>query len=94
VSKINSVYAIAIIFSIVLLFSISFLIVKLMTSKNTYIFNKDSIAVVEVIGMIVDSTETIKQLHYAKDDDNIKAVVLRIDSPGGVVAPTQEIYES
>lgn len=90
--KKNSVYVIAIIFSLILLFYLSFVIVKLMTSKDNSILNHESIAVVEVIGMIVDSSETIKQLHYAKDNSSIKAVVLRIDSPGGAVGPTQEIY--
>jgi len=93
VQKNNPVYVIAIIFLVILLFILSFFIVKLIASKNDTLFNQESIAVVEVVGMIVDSTETIKQLHYAKDNDCIKAVVLRIDSPGGVVGPTQEIYE-
>ncbi|MRS03757.1 signal peptide peptidase SppA [bacterium] len=66
--------------------------VKLIIGKDYDLFNHSSIAVVDVSGMIIDSTEIIKQLHYSKDNNNIKAVVLRIDSPGGVVGPTQEIY--
>jgi protease-4 len=61
------------------------------TDKSS-VFNKDSIALVEVNGMIIDSGEIIQQIEYVKDNDNIKAVVLRIDSPGGVVGPTQEIH--
>jgi protease-4 len=48
---------------------------------------------VEVKGMILDSRETVRQLRHFMKKDDIKAVVLRVDSPGGVVAPSQEIYE-
>jgi protease IV len=50
------------------------------------------IGLIEVKGLIVDSEEIVKQLNDFKKNDNIKAVVLRIDSPGGVVGPSQEIY--
>jgi len=43
--------------------------------------------------MIVDSRDTIRQLRYFLNKPSVKAVVLRIDSPGGVVGPSQEIYE-
>jgi protease-4 len=43
--------------------------------------------------MILDSRETVRQLRYFLKKDDIRAVVLRVDSPGGVVAPSQEIYE-
>jgi protease-4 len=52
----------------------------------------EKVAVVEVTGMIVDSSNTIDELkNYAKDA-SVKAIVLRINSPGGAVAPAQEIY--
>ena len=43
--------------------------------------------------MILDSKETIRQLRHFLKKDNIKVVVLRVDSPGGVVAPSQEICD-
>jgi len=51
------------------------------------------VGLVEVKGMILDSRETVRQLRYFLKQDGVKAVVLRVDSPGGVVAPSQEIYE-
>lgn len=92
VRKYKIVSVLSITLSIVTLFFISLFMVKLIIEKDYHIFKQDSIAVVDVSGMIIDSTEIIKQLHYAKDNEIIKAVVLRIDSPGGVVGPTQEIY--
>jgi len=53
----------------------------------------EKIGVVEITGVINTSKEVIDQLDkYARDDD-LKAVVLRIDSPGGAVVPSQEIYD-
>lgn len=53
----------------------------------------DKIGVVEVFGVIADSRQVIEQLHDFRDNDNIKAIVLRIDSPGGGVGPSQEIHD-
>ncbi len=50
------------------------------------------IGLLEVKGIILDSQETVKQLLEFKKNEKVKAVVLRIDSPGGVVGPSQEIY--
>lgn len=52
----------------------------------------EQVGVVEVRGLIVDSQETVRQLRRFRDDEDIKAIVLRVDSPGGVVGPSQEIY--
>ncbi len=52
------------------------------------------IGVVSVTGVITDSRETIEQLEDFGKDDSIAAVVLRIDSPGGGVAASQEIYDT
>ena len=53
----------------------------------------EKVAVIEVEGIISASRETIERIHTLRDDASIKAVVLRIDSPGGTVGPAQEIYE-
>ena len=53
----------------------------------------DHIAVVEVNGIIVKSKPVIDLLHRAEKDKSVKAIIVRINSPGGAVAPTQEIYE-
>ncbi len=52
------------------------------------------LAVVELKGVIMDSKKIIKNLKEAEEDKDIKGVVLRINSPGGAVAPSQEIYEA
>lgn len=51
------------------------------------------VAVIPVSGMITDSEPVIEQLKKFGSDNAVKAVVLRINSPGGGVAPSQEIHE-
>jgi protease-4 len=53
----------------------------------------DKVAVIPVKGMISDSEPVIEQLKRFGKDDSVKAIVLRIESPGGGVGPSQEIYE-
>jgi protease IV len=52
------------------------------------------VGVVEVTGPISDSKKTLKELADFADSDTIKAIVVRVDSPGGAVGPSQEIYEA
>lgn len=57
------------------------------------------VGVVEIKGPIgggrgsVDADEVLKIVKRYEDDDEMRAVVVRIDSPGGSVAPSQEIYD-
>ncbi len=51
------------------------------------------VALVRIEGMILDSRYVIEELKDYSENSSIKAVVLRIDSPGGGVVPSQEIYE-
>jgi len=50
------------------------------------------IGVVEIEGAITDMKEAMEDVVKFKEDDSIKGVILRINSPGGAVGPTQEIY--
>ena len=52
----------------------------------------EKVAVVDITGIISGSDDTIKLIHTYRDDQSIKAIVVRINSPGGSVAPVQEIY--
>lgn len=52
----------------------------------------EKIAVIPIKGIITDSEPIVSQLVKFKNDKRIKAIILRIDSPGGGVGPSQEIY--
>ncbi len=51
------------------------------------------IAVISIENEIMDSRKVVEMLLAAEEEKDIKAIILRIDSPGGAVAPTQEIYQ-
>ena len=53
----------------------------------------DRIALIRVEGLITDSKEATEDIKEYVKNPSIKAIVLRIDSPGGAVGPAQEIYE-
>jgi len=55
---------------------------------------KDGVAIVRVEGPILDSYQTVEELKTFAEDPLVKAIVVRIDSPGGGVAPSQEIYNA
>jgi len=50
------------------------------------------IALVHVNGMLMDSREIVRQLSDYRHNPQVRGIILRIDSPGGAVAPAQEIY--
>jgi len=50
------------------------------------------VAVVELEGVITDTGDLIRDLRRHRENPLVKAVVIRINSPGGVVAPTQELH--
>ena len=52
----------------------------------------DKIAVIFIQGVLTSSTDTIKQFKQYEENKDVKALVLRIDSPGGTVVAAQEIY--
>jgi protease IV len=53
----------------------------------------DKIALVEINDVIMSSEKTVEQIKRYREDKSIKAIILRINSPGGGVAASQEIYE-
>ena len=61
--------------------------------QSTQLAIGDKVGIVEIYGVIADSKEIIEQLQDFRDNDSIKALVLRVDSPGGGVGPSQEIYD-
>jgi len=52
----------------------------------------DKVGVIEITGVISDAKNVIEQLRRFRSEAAVKAIVLRIDSPGGAVGPSQEIF--
>lgn len=79
---------------VALVFAAFFLLIGLVSRMDDWsLTSGDKVAVLPVTGLIADSEATIEQLKKFAKDDSVKAIVLRINSPGGGVGPSQEIYE-
>lgn len=53
---------------------------------------RPAVAVVLVEGEILDARDTVDQLREFADDSNVRALVVRVNSPGGGIVPSQEIF--
>lgn len=52
------------------------------------------VAIVELEGLIADTDDLVRDLRQLRDNPSVRAVVIRINSPGGVVGPTQEVHDA
>lgn len=64
------------------------------SEKGSSLTASNSIAVVRVEGIILDNTDQLKWIRKISQDDSVKGVLLRIDSPGGGAGASQELYEA
>lgn len=55
---------------------------------------QDRVALIRIEGVILDAQATISELKHYSENPLVKAIVLRIDSPGGGVVPSQEIHDA
>jgi protease-4 len=76
---------------LIFFFSILFFIGRISGRSSRFTFG-DKIAIVEIKGIIAQSSGIIEEIHQYQEDEGVKAIILRIDSPGGGVAPSQEIH--
>lgn len=64
----------------------------LIGTKSSDLKFGEKVGIIEITGIITDSKSVIHNLKRFREDNSIKAIVLRIDSPGGGVGPAQEIF--
>ncbi len=76
--------------------ALAFFVVNLALTGDRFTLGTLSgrVGLVELVGEISDSNPVVEQLERLDRDPTVRAVVLRIDSPGGGVAASQEIYEA
>jgi protease-4 len=61
-------------------------------AKVLALFSGDGVGVLQIEGAIENSRSVIAELRRLREMPWVKAIVVRVDSPGGAVAPTQEIF--
>jgi protease-4 len=63
-------------------------------SSKLPVVGQSRVALVKLEGVLLSSEHTVEELNDYAEDSSIKAIVIRIDSPGGGVVPSQEIYNA
>jgi protease-4 len=58
------------------------------------LFKRQGVGVLEINGVIMDSKKALKTLEKFEENPEVKALVVRVNSPGGAVAPSQEIHDA
>ena len=87
------IYGLLLILVIGVVFFIVTYFVAFLTGEERVISSKDKVGVVMINGVLNEAKEINDQFEEYDRDDDIKAIVIRIDSPGGSVVPAQEIYD-
>jgi len=80
----------------VLLFSLLFILGLILISLIYTAINlgaREKVALVRVEGPIIEAKSVVDEIKGYVKDSSVRAIVLRVDSPGGGVVPSQEIYE-
>lgn len=62
--------------------------------QNGLAWGKTELGVVRIEGMITESGDLTNWIDRLRKDSKIKGVVLRINSPGGLIAPAQEVHQA
>jgi protease-4 len=78
-------------------FVLLFLVYSLTGSRPSAklpVVGQNKVALVKLEGVLLSSEHIVEELNDYADDSSIKAIVIRIDSPGGGVVPSQEIYNA
>jgi protease IV len=89
-------WALGILGGLFILFVFFWLLILLFLSSSDdtiRISSGKNVAVVELTGVITESDDIVRQLKRYRENKNVNAIILRVDSPGGGVAASQEIYE-
>lgn len=82
----------------VIFFGVIYLITILLGSKTAKTMSPlpmaNKVALVKVEGVLIDPRRIVEEINRYTEDSSIKAIVVRIDSPGGGVVVAQEIYSA
>ncbi len=76
----------------VILVGIALVVVSGRDESGHMAIGRGKIGILPIEGEIVESRDTLRELEEFAENDSVKAIVVRINSPGGAVAPSQEIH--
>jgi protease-4 len=71
---------------------LSIIVVAMGKDSGELSLSTHKVAIIPIEGEIFDSRDTLDALDRYAENNTVKAIVIRINSPGGAIAPSQEIY--
>ncbi len=89
-------WALGILGALFILFIFFWVLIIILVSQpddSVRISRGNNVAVVEIDGIIINSEKAVRQIKRYRQNRNVNAILLRVDSPGGGVAASQEIFE-
>lgn len=82
------------ILSLTAMITLSSMVISVFSSLGRSEPEGEKIGVIALYGPITDSEEILEDIRTFREDESIRAIVLRVDSPGGGVGPSQEIFRA
>lgn len=82
------------IFAFILLMLSAIMNIEIEEKESEQFPQKDFIAKINIKGIIIDDSFRLKVINKLKESENVKAVILEIDSPGGAMVPGIELMEN
>jgi protease IV len=73
-------------------FTLVYLVMQSGREETSFAGFGDKIGIIDLDGVIIDPKTVVPQIKKFRDDDSIKAIILHVNSPGGGVAASEEIY--
>lgn len=86
-------FAVVLAVSVIVLMTLAGLVLALSSSATGRGGWGAGVGVLEIEGVIVDDAQAVRQIRILRDDPAVRGLLVAINSPGGVVAPSQSIYE-
>jgi len=87
------VYGLAFLGGVVLFLILLSFIFAFLASYKRFDLGKPKIGVLEIKGVILDADEYLSAIREFRTRRDVKAVLVRVESPGGAIGPTQEVFE-
>lgn len=88
------IFGFILIFAAVGIFMMAMAVFNYFLGEKARLRTGDPLGIVNINGLITDSRDIVDWINELEKNDSIHAVIVRINSPGGVVGPSQEIYSA
>ncbi|MCX7817175.1 MAG: signal peptide peptidase SppA [Syntrophales bacterium] len=80
--------------TVIVFFSALIFLITFFSRKSVDLYGSEKVGIITVEGILFDAKDAIRQIKEFEEEDKIKAIVIRVESPGGSVVASEEIYSA